>query len=307
MKSQKHLILSIAMLVLVNCKGQESKKTNDHKKYAMNIPKKQYFLNYELFMSYELYINDVKLTNNFQSGPVSGMEYLNDYILNSGKQTITLIDRDLEPDSNMPNDIFKKISLAIYSADENDENTKLEKKFDFPDIPTPRPYYYKNTWEFDAEVPYTVDGWKDGQDLSKIDQKELKKMVVAKFQHLRTILNQGKVDQFMEENAKGYKEFVITNYYQKKWHEFDENIRETIGNQKGIMLPLEHYKMKIVANGQLVTLERINLPYKGQSALLAINEKENTIYTDYIHLYMPKGKTSLEPIRLNIEYEVAHF
>ncbi len=239
----------------------------------MNIPKKQYFLNFELFMSYEIYINDMKIANNIQSGPVSGLRYLNDYILNSGKQTITLIDRDLKPNSNMPNDIFKKISLEIYSADENDENTKLEKKFDFPDIPTPRPYYYKNTWEFDAEVPYTVDGWKDGQDLSKIDQKELKKMVVAKFQHLRTILNQGKVDQFMEENAKGYKEFVITNYYQKKWHEFDENIRETIGNQKGIMLPLEHYKMKIVANGQLVTLERINLPYKGQSALLAINEK----------------------------------
>ncbi len=35
MKSQKHLILSIAMLVLVNCKGQESKKTNDHKKVSV--------------------------------------------------------------------------------------------------------------------------------------------------------------------------------------------------------------------------------------------------------------------------------
>ena len=72
--------------------------------------------------------------------------------------------------------------------------------------------------------------------------------MVDKFQHYRKLLNDGNVDQFMAEHKKNFEEFVIANYYQKGWSEYNENIRETIGNQKGIMLPLENYKMKIYGN-----------------------------------------------------------
>ncbi|WP_159090687.1 hypothetical protein [Aquimarina aquimarini] len=278
-------------------------------KYNTKTPKNLYYLNIELFMTYEIYINDIKIANNIQSGPVSGLRYLNEYILNSGKQTIKLVDRDINPPgkSNLPDNIFEKFGLEVYSTDENEENIQIVKKLDFPNIPTPRPYYYENTWEFDAVVPYNVDGWKKGKDLSKLDEEELEEKVVAKFKHLRNLINNGNVDEFMTENAKGYEEFVITNYYQKKWSEFDENIRELIDDQKGFMLPLENYKIKIHGNGKLVTLERVDRSYLGESALIALDEGENTLYTNYISLYMPEGSHELKPIRLVVDYTIADF
>ncbi len=199
--------------------------------------------------------------------------------------------------------------MEIYSADENDENIENIKKFDFPDIPTPNPYVFEKTWTFEAKVPFNIEGWKNGQDLSKMDEKELEKMVVDKFQHYRKLLNDGNVDQFMEEHKKNFEEFVIANYYQKGWSEYNENIRETISNQKGIMLLLENYKMKIYGNGKLVSLERreVNETFYNRSPLIAIDKKENILYSDYVWLYMPKGGTTLEPVRLNVDYTIADF
>ena len=302
-------LIAVVAILFISCTGQEKQNNDMETKYNTDIQKKLYYLNLELFMTYEIYINDIKIANNIQSGPVSGLRYLNEYILNSGKQTIKLVDRDINPlgKSNLPDNIFDKFNLEVYSTDENEENIQIVKKFDFPSIPTPKPYYYENTWEFDAVVPYNIDGWKKGRDLSKLDEKELKEKVVAKFEYLHNLINKGNVDKFMEENTVGYREFVITNYYQKKWIEFDENIRELIDDQKGFMLPLENYKMKIYGNGKLVTLERVDKSHLGESALLAIDEKENTLYTNYISLYMPEGSDELIPIRLIVDYTIADF
>ena len=41
-------------------------------------------------------------------------------------------------------------------------------------IATGQPYY-EYTFEFEAEVPYELEGWTKGQDLTKLDQKLLEK------------------------------------------------------------------------------------------------------------------------------------
>ena len=305
----KTLTILILTTLLASCKGQnnEAIKMDTVNKYDKNIDKRAYYLNYDLFMTYDIYLNDIKIISNYQSGPVSGLGYLNEYILNSGKQTIRLVDKDLFPgETNIPKDIFQKFNMEIYTADENDENIQNIKKLDFPIIDTPNPYVFEKTWTFDATVPFDIEGWKKGQDLTKIDNEELEKMVVDKFEHYRKLLDNGQVDQFMEENKKNFEEFVIANYYQKRWSEYNDNIRETIGNQKGKMLPLENYKMKIYGNGKLVTLERIDINpvFYGRSALVGVWKEKNKLYSDYILLYMPKGKNTLEPIRAAIDYDI---
>ncbi|WP_405266368.1 hypothetical protein [Cellulophaga sp. Ld12] len=271
----------------------------------MKKPKNIYYLNLELFMSYEIYVNDLKITNNIQSGPVSGLEYLNDYILNSGVQKIKLIDRDLKTNSNIPDDLFSQMKLEIFTSDENEENIEQLNGFDFPSTSIPRPYYFEYTWEFDAEVPYEIEGWKNGKDLTQLDSKELEKMLLDKFKYFKKILNDGEITKFMNENSKNYSEFITANYYQNKWDEYEENISETIGNQKGCLLPLENYKMIISGDGKLVTLERTDIKYLGESALLAVNNTKNKLYTNYMHFYMPEDSEELEPIRLRIEYATA--
>ncbi|WP_026449533.1 hypothetical protein [Aequorivita capsosiphonis] len=306
----KKTVLIVLTIIMISCKGPEKDKTfnlNDTMNYKSKISKTQYYLNYNLFMSYEIYINDVKITNNIESGPVSGLEYLNEYILSSGKQTIRLIDRTYRENPNIPDDSFQRMKMEIFTTDENEENQAMLKALEFPKTSVPKPYYYENTWEFEAEVPYTLEGWSNGEDLTKMDEKELMKLTVAKFEQLRQLLNTGKVDEFIEENAKGYEEFVISNYYQKKWAEYDENIREGFADQRGNLLPLEHYQMRISGNGKLVSLERIDKEFRGESALLAVDKEENTLYTNRVYLFMPKGSHTLKPIRLIVDYGIAKF
>ncbi|WCC43743.1 hypothetical protein PJW08_00315 (plasmid) [Tenacibaculum finnmarkense] len=310
MKLKIILTIIIITTVLYNCKGQKKDliKMETVNKYEKDIDKRAYYLNYDLFMTYDIYLNDIKIEYEYQAiGSVYGMGYLNEYILNSGTQRIRLISKDLFPGkTNMPTKIFEKFNMEVYTADENDENIEKVKIFDFPDIPTPKPYFFDNTWTFEAKVPFNLEGWKNGKDLTKIDEKELEKMVLEKFKHYHELLNDGDVDQFMKENKKNFEDFVIANYYQKGWSEYNDNIRETISNQKGKMLPLKNYKIKIYGNGKLVTLERIeiNETYYGRSALMAVWEEKNKLYDDYILLYMPKDKNTLEPIRAIIDYDI---
>lgn len=116
------------------------------------------------------------------------------------------------------------------------------------------------------------------------------------------MLNNGSVDVFMNANSKGYNEFIVAEYFDtKKWDFYSGNIKETVADQKGYMYPLENYKMVIQGNCKLVALERIDSPYLGESALFAV-DKEEGYTTNYIYLYMPPGKNTLEPIRYRIEY-----
>ncbi len=56
----------------IDCKGQNNEvvKTETLNMYNKNIDKRAYYLNYDLFMTYDIYLNDIKIISNFQSGPV---------------------------------------------------------------------------------------------------------------------------------------------------------------------------------------------------------------------------------------------
>lgn len=121
MKYFNTIITCFLILILSNCNGQNKNLELAKEKYNYNkqIPKTRYYLDFNLFLSYEIYINDVKITHNIKSGPVSGMEYLNPFILSSGKQKIRLVDKDLKLNTNIPDDLFSKMKMKIFTSDEN--------------------------------------------------------------------------------------------------------------------------------------------------------------------------------------------
>lgn len=112
MKIVKILFITCGIL-LFNCKNSKQIKTKIQKENNMNTSEILYYLDYELFGSYEIYLNDVKIANNLESGSVSGMEYLNHYILKSGIQVLRIREFFVNVNSNIPEDLVKKVNLNI--------------------------------------------------------------------------------------------------------------------------------------------------------------------------------------------------
>lgn len=117
--------------------------------------------------------------------------------------------------------------------------------------------YYEVKGEFTAEIPYELEGWSKGQDLSRIDQKVLHKKVVAYYQKLWNVLNDGNGEEYIKLWDNADMETIVFNYsnidYLKNLN--NEEKKEII-DRKGRMISIEDYKMKLYANGKLVTLER---------------------------------------------------
>jgi hypothetical protein len=65
------------------------------------------------------------------------------------------------------------------------------------------------------------------------------------------------------------------------------------------MQPLENFKLVFYGNGRLVTLERTDLQYRGESALMSrYKEKDDKYYRSYYYLVLhrPKRGGKLESI-----------
>lgn len=96
-----------------------------------------------------------------------------------------------------------------------------------------------------TDLPYKLKGWSDGEDLSQLDKQELEKEVLAFYQHLRSLLNDGKITEFMALNKVNDYETSIFVYdmpekYEKNYNEnIDLLTKKCIGN----MLPIDNYVM----------------------------------------------------------------
>ena len=157
-------------------------------------------------------------------------------------------------------------------------------------------------------MPYELEGWSKGQDLRKWDKKELEKKVVAYYQKLWHILNNGEGERWTKLTQKRINETAIF-YYESE----EENQKAIKNNQQNIvkyctnmMIPLEDYEMKLYAEGKLVCLERKThtkefnnkspLDIKGWSPLILKGKKSGAGYYNVL-LYLPEGSNEFVIIR----------
>ncbi len=318
MKKLHCTLLFVLVFILSSCKSNNKEQVvhfKNTKKYTMK-EKRIYYLNYSIpgIEHADFFINDIKIKNGVGG---SGYEELNPYILNSGKYTIRIRMYKLSGSKIKPYSIIQKpkelppLKVNIYTSDENEENVEKLIEFKNPIIDTPVPIY-EASWTFEAEVPYKLEGWGNAQDLTKIDKEKLEKKVVAKFKEYREMLNSGDVDSFLKERDQSDSEAYFSMYFSKKTEDlWRQNIPIFLKKQKGIMLPLENYKMNFYGDGRLVTLERIDnkeitisrtsTNLFGKSALLANNKKPDDdgiqIFYDYVLLMMEKGSDKLKMVR----------
>ena len=257
---------------------------------------------------FDLRINDVTVHQLKHAGSIAGTaSSLNPYIMRSGKQKVSV---KLTPfpgktkiwDSHQPT--FEPFKLYICYVDfalpeEEQERVRVltmpELKLitDEGGIPS---YTYEA--EFEAKVPYAVNGYTDGIDLREIPDIEAR--VVAEFKKVRQWMVDREFDTLKKYLAIRDNEIGVTQYQSNKKFENEwlENERDILKYKPNMFVPIEDYKLIFQAEGRLVTL--YSTKKNGfSSALLAIKEERGSpkwYSTSFdLVLKMKKGTHKLIP------------
>lgn len=270
---KKLLIFLNFAIILISC----SKNTTDAQINKNDTMNTIYYINYNFNFPYEILVNDVLLEKDVFNGR-SGPDRLNNYILNKGKQKIKI--KVFAP-HNYNNGLLTNKDLkildeqsAIYKVDANTKSYNLIKKLPFNSIVKDIPYY-EQEWEFDADTSSNVVGWKNSKDLTKIDKQELIQKVQKKYSELYNQLNEGNINNFLDEIKYANNEFFSTNYFDKSQeNEYLNNLKNSYSNFKNKMIPFNNGYIRIMGNGKTVTLEIPDGKYKGMGVLIAEDKEK---------------------------------
>ena len=302
-------ILFVFIILLFNCHNAQN--TGEMKIQQIPLEKQiTYGISLSMRVPYELYINDIKADCDYV-GANNGVD-MNPYILKNGKYKVKL---RIFPAFKAGEKLieFDDIEKSNISFDSYIRNKETNEILNYNSIPLPivAPKedvpYFEQEWDVElTELPYELEGWSKGQDLRKWDKKELEKKVVAYYQKLWRILNNGEGERYMDLWKQADQELMFYDYetdYDSIYKEESEEIKKNCTDN---MIYLEDYEMKLYAEGKLVTLERKThtrefnnyspLDIKGWSPLIRKGRKSGA--EDFpVKLYLPEGSNEFVIIR----------
>ena len=300
-------LLAIAILMF-NCHNAQKKMGTQQIPLEKQIT---YMIDITTNIPVIVYVNDIKASE--LNMPLGTAIDLNPYVLKNGKCKIKLQIFPLfrRGDTLVTVENIMRCNLFFGSYIRNKETDKiLNYKADVA-LPIVAPKedvpYFEQEWDVElTELPYELEGWSKGQDLRKWDKKELEKKVVAYYQKLWKMLNDGDGERFMKLWEKADDENAIYDYDT----EIDEANKSEIADIKkhcvNRMIPLEDYEMKLYAEGRLVCLERkthtrefnnyFPLDLKGWSPLVRKGQVRGGAEFP-VKLYLPEGSNEFVIIR----------
>ena len=304
-------ILFIFIILLFNCHNAQN--TGEMKIQQIPLEKQiTYMIDITTNIPVIVYVNDIKASE--LNMPLGTAIDLNPYVLKNGKCKIKLQIFPLfrRGDTLVTVENIMRCNLFFGSYIRNKEtNEILNYKADVA-LPIVAPKedvpYFEQEWDVElTELPYELEGWSKGQDLRKWDKKELEKKVVAYYQKLWHILNNGEGERYMDLWKQADQELMFYDYetdYDSIYKEESEEIKKNCTDN---MIYLEDYEMKLYAEGKLVCLERKThtrefnnhspLDIKGWSPLISKGEKSGA--ADYpVKLYLPEGSNEFVIIRM---------
>ena len=303
-------ILFIFTILLFNCHNAQN--TGEMKIQQIPLEKQiTYMIDITTNIPVIVYVNDIKASE--LNMPLGTAIDLNPYVLKNGKCKIKLQIFPLfrRGDTLVTVENIMRCNLFFGSYIRNKETDEiLNYKADVA-LPIVAPKedvpYFEQEWDVElTELPYELEGWSKGQDLRKWDKKELEKKVVAYYQKLWRILNNGEGERYMDLWKQADQELMFYDYetdYDSIYKEESEEIKKNCTDN---MIYLEDYEMKLYAEGKLVCLERKThtrefnnyspLDIKGWSPLIRKGRKSGA--EDFpVKLYLPEGSNEFVIIR----------
>ncbi|WP_228409803.1 hypothetical protein [Chryseobacterium sp. T16E-39] len=279
-----------------------------------------YQLDIQSVFSFKVMVNGVPVYSNFDKIPGMARVNINSSILKSGKQNIQV---ELYPgyDSNGAQKHFlengENFILKVEKTGWNKDGSLktpeevLEFKNSDSNVDYSKLAEYKTSVSFDASVPYTMKGWEDGEDLSKLNQKDLELKVVSFYKKAVAAFKEKDYDYlntiFLNADSEWYQseyfpKDMITKFQSTKGRK-GKSVSTTRANSDQYsqnVYPIENYVMKFYADNKIVRLEPKDGFSRGESLLGYDDTDKNGMnrktFIDML-LYIPKGTDSLQIIR----------
>lgn len=276
-----------------------------------------YQIDIQSFFNFKIIINGCPVYSNYDKTPVAARININPSILKAGKQKIEIelypgYDKDGIQKHSLENgeNFILKIEKTGWDKDKSLIEPKEilvfksnEQSADFSKLAE-----YKTSLNFEASVPYILQGWENGEDLSQLDQKDLELKVVNFYNTIASALKEKDYDylntQFLNADSEWYQaeyfsKDIMTKFQTVKGRKGKSVTSGTEVSSQSIY-PIENYIMKLYANNKMVRLEPKEGSHKGESLLRdTITDKNGMSRTSFIDmlLYIPKGAKALQIIR----------
>ena len=269
---------------------------------------------------YEFFVNDLPIEKHYEYSQIGTPIYINNGILKSGRQKITYRIYPAPKEYNEGKDVFDfetEFNVKVYVNDnardlrigeeklilKHEAPTKIrmagrDNDIEMKEFVGKGQKYYEHTFYFDAEIPYENEGWSNGQDLRKLDQKQLERAVIDFYLDRRKEIEKKDLDAIARRVYTPLKEQFIAEYSDKAsiniaW---TEELVYAYKSPTYQLQPFKDYKMVFYGDGKMVALEHDNpsdARLRGQSALWGLFiDKEGVQRADFngIKLSLPQGK-----------------
>ncbi|WP_298546108.1 hypothetical protein [uncultured Aquimarina sp.] len=277
---------------------------------------------------YEILVNDKLMIQEYGIEQYATPIDISSSIHRSGLQTVTVrlyplgdAIKDAYGEGETVTTLLPKTQMNVqvvkYDAFNIDSNLDAEKEVITHSAPTNKegkfkgaglPYYEYN-FTFEAEVPYEIEGWSKGQDLTEFDKDELKAQIISYYKGIQKIYETKDKDALARLIYGNYIVHAQTKYWTKEdikeaWQETIEKLEWDIieyGNEG----EYKDYDMQFYGNGRLValkhpSLEPVDYRLRGYSGFwFKYNDEEGDVSVRFIwyNLYLPEGET-LENLRV---------
>ncbi|WP_347220067.1 hypothetical protein [Chryseobacterium sp.] len=279
-----------------------------------------YQIDIQSFFNFKIMINGCPVYSSFGKSPAAARVNINPFILKTGKQKIEIelfpaYGKDGTQKHYLENGehFILKIEKTGWNKDKYLIEPKEvlvfknnEQKLDFSKLTD-----YKTSLNFDASVPYTLQGWENGEDLSQMDQKDLELQVFSFYNTMASAFKAKDYDylntQFLNADAEWYqaeyfRKDIIAKFQTTKGRKGKSVVSGRSGSEmySQSMYPIENYVMKLYGNNTMVRLEPKEGIHRGESLLRYTDTDKNgmdrTTFIDML-LYIPKGAKALQVIR----------
>ncbi|RBQ09054.1 hypothetical protein [Pedobacter miscanthi] len=242
---------------------------------------------------FEVRVNDVLVFMLDLPGQTSSTMPINQAILQSGKQQISVKLLPMAGQKVLSPDASFKYTIKVYDAAKNlDFKEQLPGEYAVEKVnPAKKQASLSQTATFNAEVPYTVNAYQTGTDLKSV--AGLNDKLHRAYQKLAEMIAKGDLEELKKLITNREELAAVTMYLSKE--ESDGRMKSMLGDLKSgfKMLPIPaNAQVKLSANGKIASL----VTPTGGSVIKLRNEKAQEEMELEFTFYIPVGKTALEII-----------
>ncbi|WP_108869266.1 hypothetical protein [Aquimarina aquimarini] len=235
-----------------------------------DFKKPLYSLYSTLYCSGSIWVNDVPLIDwygdNTKEGGYAGDDTINHLLLQSGKHKVVgkmlprIGQKTLTEKETMFIDFYlAEADLQLWKRTRHKFHPKVKSPWNGLSENINHPYFEIST-EIEVELPFTLDGWQNSVDLTKIKEDELFKEVLSTYYQIHAIMKSHNATKFLECSKEKMilqeQAFYFSNDRKKSFLDGATKLFD----QKLEIMPLDPSKLKleIMGYGKLVRLVHLD-------------------------------------------------